>query len=878
MLQRPLFGLFFFVSILWTACSQKEERLYHILLIHSYNDECTWKNDLNEGVKDAFKKNNVNVDIQTHYIDCDFLVAYQEIDSIQNVLNQYENTPLDLILVLDDQATYSLLATKHPFTFGVPIVFSGVDYVNDDILDGHTNITGFSTKPDFIKCCSLAHHLFPSLKEIDVIVENTYLGKKSMTEFLNQTKKIPTIVSFTDKDLYPGFETRWRDKNTGDSLFIVEKRVEWMNGKELLQNLSYRTDNICVMPKWSYSYSELPQMGTSPFFMVNNEGFGDNRLGGYMTPSYNQTFEAASVAVKILKGTPVSSFPIQQSKQIPVFNWEQLIHWKIDIDKLPSDSLIPNMPFEIRYKRHLISGGISFVALLIFLILFLTKLYRRTEKQKKAFEQNLLKQSNELDITMTSIREGVVSVDKNGLIFAINRAAIKFLSLPKTSDFYIGSNVFSVFNITDDSVPFYLKTLMTKVKEEKQSLKFSDTACLSTEKDKYFPVAGSLSPIYNEDDFYGSVITFRDLTEEYKRKKYLSMSLGTGCIYAWRYDQLSASFIYNDEFFQQIGNVEHISNKITQSNFENMIHPEERILWQKACYKIIQGEQSQARLQMRIKFDGKSYEWWEYRLSSIPTSESVFWFFGLCLNIQSFKNKENELRIARDQARQSDLLKSNFLANMSHEIRTPLNTIVGFSNLLIGTEEYTTEERKTFIATVNENCQMLLTLINDILDLSRIESGSKFEEKSCSLNDLIDEIVNGKQQLCKPDVLLLKKLPEQTLVINTDSMRLKQVLTNLVNNSIKFTEHGSILIGYKQEDSGILMIFVKDTGCGIAAEQQSLIFERFFKTDNFTQGGGLGLSVCKAIINRMEGNISLISELHKGSCFEVRIPYLKSNI
>ena len=236
---------------------------------------------------------------------------------------------------------------------------------------------------------------------------------------------------------------------------------------------------------------------------------------------------------------------------------------------------------------------------------------------------------------------------------------------------------------------------------------------------------------------------------------------------------------------------------------------------------------------------------------------------------------EGALREAKDRAEESSRLKSAFLANMSHEIRTPLNAIVGFSDLLSDTSNFTEEEVTQFIATINKNCGLLLALINDILDLSRIESGTMefmFAEHNLPL---LLKTVHDSQRLNMPaGVELVLRMPAgDKKYLTTDNVRLQQVVNNLINNAAKFTGSGFITFGYEEdEEPGYTRIFVEDTGVGISEEGIRHIFERFYKVDNFTQGAGLGLSICQTIVERLKGTISVTSEVGKGTRFTVRLP------
>ena len=236
---------------------------------------------------------------------------------------------------------------------------------------------------------------------------------------------------------------------------------------------------------------------------------------------------------------------------------------------------------------------------------------------------------------------------------------------------------------------------------------------------------------------------------------------------------------------------------------------------------------------------------------------------------------EGALREAKDRAEESSRLKSAFLANMSHEIRTPLNAIVGFSDLLSDTSGFTEEEIGQFIATINKNCGLLLALINDILDLSRIESGTmEFMFANHNLPLLLKTVHDSQQLNMPPRVELLLRMPDnEKKYLVTDNVRLQQVVNNLINNAAKFTTYGSITFGYEEdEDPEYTRIFVEDTGVGISEEGIRHIFERFYKVDNFTQGAGLGLSICQTIVERLRGTIFVTSEVGRGTRFTVRIP------
>ena len=287
--------------------------------------------------------------------------------------------------------------------------------------------------------------------------------------------------------------------------------------------------------------------------------------------------------------------------------------------------------------------------------------------------------------------------------------------------------------------------------------------------------------------------------------------------------------------------------------------------------EVMENQNKEFQAKYRCRFGGDKYEWWEFRY----VSNAEHTFIGTCVNIEEKVRKQQELMEAKQRAEKSERAKTVFLANMSHEIRTPLNAIVGFSNIL-GMDEYTTtpEEKNEYVALINSNSQHLLSIINDILDLSRIESDViSFSIADCQLSKLFHSIYQA-QTLQMPEGVELKvELPDEPITIETDHFRLTQVVTNLLSNSVKFTRKGSITFGYcVADDPKFVHIFVKDTGIGIPKEKQQEVFERFNKLNEFVPGTGLGLSICKLIVEHLKGTIRISSEENKGTAFNILLP------
>lgn len=255
----------------------------------------------------------------------------------------------------------------------------------------------------------------------------------------------------------------------------------------------------------------------------------------------------------------------------------------------------------------------------------------------------------------------------------------------------------------------------------------------------------------------------------------------------------------------------------------------------------------------------------------VPLEGRAPLIIGIAWDITNMQSIEQELIQARIKAEQSDRLKTAFLANMSHEIRTPLNAIVGFSRLM--TVANNPEDEKLYSDIINQNSEILLQLINDILDLSKIEAGTlEYVRQPMDLGELCRNIYETHKGRVHDEVTLVLDNKDATLVVNEDKNRLMQVITNLITNAIKFTFHGEIRFGFNVGEDCI-HFYVKDTGMGISEEKIKSIFERFVKLNAFVQGTGLGLAICRMIVEKIGGEITAESKLNKGSTFRFTIPY-----
>ena len=304
------------------------------------------------------------------------------------------------------------------------------------------------------------------------------------------------------------------------------------------------------------------------------------------------------------------------------------------------------------------------------------------------------------------------------------------------------------------------------------------------------------------------------------------------------------------------------------------VHPEDCAVLKQFVGQVKEGKATSLSKEVRVNRGNEKYSWTSINVMVRDYRPQDGVIEMLCINydITPLKETEQKLIIARDKAEELDRLKSAFLANMSHEIRTPLNSIVGFSSLLAETDDR--EERQEYIKIVETNNELLLQLVSDILDLSKIESGTfDFVRSDLDVNESCMKIIKSMEMKVPEtvDLVFEKYMPD--CHIYTDKNRFMQVITNFINNALKFTKQGTIALGYEQTAPHEIKFYVRDTGFGIPKEKIDSIFERFVKLNTFVQGTGLGLSICKSLVSQMGGKIGVESTEGEGSCFWFTHPY-----
>lgn len=361
------------------------------------------------------------------------------------------------------------------------------------------------------------------------------------------------------------------------------------------------------------------------------------------------------------------------------------------------------------------------------------------------------------------------------------------------------------------------------------------------------------------------------LQEAHKR---LTLSTDGGQISLWNMHRDEIEF---DDHYTRLTGLE--QRRFTKNDFLKYVHPDDLQLlnsYHETLYKS-PGIQIQ---RIRFCFNNKDdYQWYELRCRSLKDAQGEMMLAGIMQNIQELVERENQLILAKNLAEKAEL-KQSFINNMSHEIRTPLNAIVGFTNLLVeSADEIDQDEKENMLEIINHNNELLLKLINDTLEISHLDSGNmEFEIKEWDMTQIVKEIYMTYQPLIQSSLQFHLELDDTIpLPVNIDRLRFVQVISNFLNNANKFTQTGYITLGCKIDNvNSKVCVYVKDSGKGIDEKELMIIFDRFYKSDEFGQGTGLGLPICKLIIEKLSGHIEVHSEVDKGSYFVVILPLVGS--
>lgn len=497
-----------------------------------------------------------------------------------------------------------------------------------------------------------------------------------------------------------------------------------------------------------------------------------------------------------------------------------------------------------------------------------------TFKAHKALEHS----EKTLQNLFINIPVGIEIYDKNGTLIDLNEKDMSIFGLKEKKE-ALGVSLFENPNFPSELIQQF---------QNKEDMDFELKYDFSNLKDYYTSRQKGIKnlvvrakPLYDEKgDFENYLLIIIDNTDTLSAhnriqnfENFFSLIAGFAKIGYFKWNPLTKEGFAIDQWYKNL-NEENTTPMEEIIGVYSHLHPEDAQILTQAYTDMIAGRITSLKKQIRVITPSGSIRWLYCHITVKeydPVKKNID-LIGVNFDITETKEIETELIEAKNKAETLDKLKSAFLANMSHEIRTPLNAIIGFSSLLVDSPD--SQEQQEYLSIIQKNSDLLLQLISDILDLSKIESGLfEFTYGEIDINNLCTEIIQtfSVKAAAGVELRLGAHLPE--CIVKSDKNRLTQIIGNFINNALKFTTSGSITLAYTVSE-GFIKFSVTDTGIGISPEKQKNIFDRFVKLNTFIPGTGLGLSICKSLAEQMGGQIGVESEEGKGSCFWFSLPYI----
>lgn len=871
------------------ASPYKNEKNDYVLIINSYSESNPWSRMFTTPVYERLNMDDENITAYTEHLDMLIIDKQSELDSFTNdLLHKYSEKPPLLVVFLGNSSyvlLHDILESKWgediPFLLCVEKDFIGPRefylakkalpenqrQMLSDLVRSRRNLTVMYVPENIVETVSLMKNCIPDMNRLLFLSDRKYISKQNQ-----ETMKSEMVKFFPEISLELITAEDYRTEELIDILQSSDKRTGILYYSWSL--LIRRGTNEIISAD---TYRMLSSYTSLPVFTLNDMDITENGMvGGYFYPKANITETMAKTIDELLNGK-VYNMIIMPSGPLPVISYPVLMKKNLQFSACPPNTIFYMKPptFWELYRYYVYIGGI----VAAFLVLILTLRIKSLNK-KRLFQEKELKLMSSYSRLVNNMP---ITYMKQHIIFDDSGNAVDYITVETNPEFdkklcpsesIIGKKGSEVH---DGQLKNYLNACNLVLKHNKKVT----SQYYFKQTDRYFSlIMISASEADNIDVF------MVDMTELMKTQQLLrtvnnklSMSLDVANIVPWRWDLVKKVILCDVNKPVELGSAHIDENLLTvpDSQYFARIHKSDRAKVERAYAELISGKVDKITEEYRVYNPDKGlhgFDWIEARAAVDKRDENgrPISLIGSSLAITDRKKIEQELIQAKNKAEESNRLKSAFLANMSHEIRTPLNAIVGFSNILATTDAE--EEKEEYISIIENNNALLLQLISDILDLSKIEAGTlEFVYEDVDINLLFRELEQSMQLRAHDGVQVIFEhhLPE--CFVSIPKSRLIQVVTNLMTNAIKFTNTGSIRFGFTVQDGKQFRFYVSDTGCGIPKNQQDKIFERFVKLNSFAQGTGLGLSICRMIVDYLGGEINVKSEEGKGSTFWFTIPY-----
>ena len=858
------------------VAQRKQKRL---VIINSYNSTTSWVQDyITMFMMEAASRKNLHCNVV--HMNGTLVMNDSAFHHIENgIFERFKDKKPDYLVLVGQMAF--LLRDRIKEEWGdIPFIYMGI---YDDFTTPEHTYSGMDSGAENAEYEQLRtvrnkyNFTFVEIpnfyrETIDMMVKMQPQMKKlvfASDELSNNVRLNRDIKEYVESK-YHDMDYEWVVANEKNSERLQELFIsDDLRIGILLSSLYYPRKSAFGYPILVTDEMRLVAASTRPVFTIKETYLDDGAVGGYFLDVASVKEHCQKVFMQMLNGKSMRNIPFYyssySSKAIPIVDYKQMEEAGIDEDNCPDGTVFVNREGKWWDYKWQILAAIIVVLSIISIMAFALSLKQRRVKMLASHERML----NNMPICYMQARVKRVGDKIEDITFVSSNDSANLLVSKNTEE----GSISKLFD--SELLKHWVKKLYETKKNVRTTHYFENTK-------RYYEFIICQTINNKEIEIFGIDITDKVNSEQYMKEsaKKLEMILDLANIMPWRWNLTERKFLYESRPI-----LRHLTGKsisvrtksMGEIDFFSKIHSDDKERMKRLCYNLYHAKIDQVRDEFRIITNLRGVhriDWLEinasvgqYDAKGMPTL-----IIGSLLFITERKNQEEALIAAREAAMESDRLKSAFLANMSHEIRTPLNAIVGFSSLLATTDDEA--ERKEFIKIIEINNEHLLTLINDILDLAKVEANSlEFIFKPTDLNELMGSLKKTIQIKVKEGVMLNCMLGASDCHIMTDQSRLSQVMINFLTNAAKFTEKGSISFGYEFNDDN-LYFFVRDTGAGIAPEDQAKVFQRFVKLDVFKQGTGLGLPICKSIVERFGGEIGVTSKgKGHGTTFWFTIPY-----
>ena len=862
----------------------------YILIINSYTESTPWSRIFTTPIYERMVAGNEDIDAYTEHMDVMLMKNEKDVEDFTlYLLDKYKKAPKLIILL--GNSSYALLKDRLNEKWGGELsylVCVEKDYLApreyylskkacpeperqnlSDIVETERELTIIYVPEYIMETVSLMKQANPDMRRLLFLSDKRYISAqnqnsihKAITNNFPDVKlELVTAGDIQTDELIDILQNA--DKQTG-ILYYSWILLHTQGNKEVLSSDTYRMIS---------SYTDLP------VFTLNDMDIVENGMaGGFFFPASNISNTLINTINGLLRNEVFNTI-ITPYQPHPVLNYPVLVNRGMFSSGYPADTIFYMRPptFWEQYGDY-VNAGIGvllFIAFVVFMRIRSLNRIRLYQEKEIMFMRNYSRLVNSMPICY--MKQRILFDEKeyptDYVILELNPALEALLKCDKS---YIGKKGSEIHPL---QMSRYLKVCHLIFSENKKI----NTQYYYKPTDCYFNVLIISANTPGCVDIFMVDVSELAKTQQVLRtvNQKLSMSLDVANVTPWKWDLVQHTILCDVNKAVNVnfsGLFDENQLTVPDTEYFSKIYKEDREKVRKAYESLILGKVNKIKEEYRIYNPNKGLhglEWVEACAAVEKKDENgkPLTLVGSSLIISDRKEVERELLEAKNKAEESNRLKSAFLANMSHEIRTPLNAIVGFSNILAETDVL--EEKQEYAEIIENNNALLLQLINDILDLSKIEAGTlEFVYSDVDVNTLLSDLERSmSKRVVNENVRLVFERKEKDCYVSIAKNRLMQVIINLLTNAIKFTDQGSISYGYSCLNKKMLRFYVSDTGRGISVEQQEAIFDRFVKLDSFAQGTGLGLSICRMIVDHLGGEMGVESEIGKGSTFWFTFPY-----